>query len=128
MPELHNVADGCMIQGPAACDLCRYARNGTDCVPRCPHFTYVDDNGRCRPCHDLCRFIAGCSGPTNKLGSRGCKACSHMWIGRHEDDRNCLSTNVTCETDFYEETEVDTTSCTLIFTEQRKFRLTSFEI
>ena len=106
---MYIAADVCMLEGPAACDACVHARNGTDCVPECPDFSYLDrDSERCRPCHDFCRFSAGCSGPAGQPGSGGCRACRDLWIHRHGEPRRvCLGSDVTtCDAGFYEVTEV----------------------
>ena len=101
------------IQGPAACDSCMYARNGTTCVAACSPFTYPDEDNQCRPCHYLCHFAAGCTGPYAVLGHGGCSRCDGLWIRRHGKRPHCLDRRIQhCKVGFYSDTggllQVDT--------------------
>ena len=86
---------GCRDSSPLSCTQCRSAGvlrsdGRTECVSDCNFSVnntyYLDANGTCKRCSELCSNVDGCTGPT----SSDCRSCRNGTYRLNNDTDTCI--------------------------------------
>jgi len=91
----------CTGPGPKECDKCKNVKDGPFCVEECPMSKYNNSYGECQDCHRNC--VAGCKGPANNIGPRGCNSCDKAIINLELEVIQCLQVDEPCPKGFFYE-------------------------